>query len=216
MKKETIEKLALTVATLVVDASQRTISSWTNELKVLRNIQIDRSAFAMLLLESVAFGHYYVGEKFKGYMNESERKIFADELNKKMIFMLALMLDSKDKEKNSEAHEAIIKEMYNKTVPDNHKALANYKGNTIIDLFKETLRQIFNSNDFKIKFFENTFKNRLKLKIGGTLSSSNTSSKFKDDIFLDNKVLYVIPDTLFAEFSAMNYEQLNRDAEKAI
>ena len=70
MEKEKIKTLALKVATLIGDISQQNVSSWRNELTVLKNIEIHPSATGALLLEASMFGHHYVGEKFKQNMNK--------------------------------------------------------------------------------------------------------------------------------------------------
>lgn len=217
MEKEQLEKLALTVATLVADISQKVVSSWKNELKVLKNIEVHPSGYGTLLLEASMFGHYYVGEKFKQNMSKDDQKIFSNELDDKMVLMVSLLLDHKDKDKDFEAHKKMIREMYEKFAPEAHKQLAEYRGNSIHDVFKVRLRQTFNNtDDFKMKFFENSFKNRLRLKFAGLLSGDGSSNKYANDTFLDEKIIYLLADSLFAEFSTLDYNELSKQAEEMV
>lgn len=214
MEKENIKTLALTVATLVGDISQKVVSSWRGELKVLKNVEVHPSAYGTLLLEASMFGHYYVGEKFKQSMNKEDQKIFSDALNDQMILVVSLLLDHKDKEKDFEKHKKMIREMYENFAPVAHLKLSEYKGNSILDMFQIRLRQTFNSTDeFKIRFFENTFKNRFMMKVAGILSGTGSNSKYANDVFLDEKIIYILANQLFAEFSKLDYNELSKEIE---
>ena len=217
MEKETVEKLALIVATLVADISQKVVSSWKNELKVLKNIEVHPSAYGSLLLESAIFGHYYVGEKFKQHMSTEDQIIFTKELNNQMVSMVALLLDHKDKDKDLEKHKKNMREMYENFAPETHKMFAEYKGESILYLFKLKLRQTFNDTDvFKIKFFENSFKNRIMMKVARVLSGDGSKNKYANDDFLDEKIIYILADSLFTEFSAIDYNQLSKEVEDLV
>jgi hypothetical protein len=214
MKKENLEKLALITATNIADISQDTVSSWKSELKVLKNVEVHPSAYAALLLESSIFGHYYVGEKFKEHMNENDQNIFSEELHNKVIFMLSMLIESKDVEKNSKTHEDMTRKMYETFAPEKRKFLSECKGNSILDVFRLGLRQTFNGcDDFKIKFFENTLGNRMRMKFAKLLTNKDTVNKFADDEFLDEQIFYTLADSLFSKFSALNFKQLSKDAE---
>jgi len=211
MDKTKIEKFSLIVATLVTNISQKVISAWVSELKVLRNIEINSSAFTCLIIESVIFGHYYVGQKFKGFMNKDDAPVFLSTLNDKMIFMMGVLLESE--EKNTDSHEEKIRRVYQELLPERHEALASYRG-SILELFKEGgLRRIFNDNDYKIKFINHSIVSSIKMKIAKMLSGSNPDFKYANDIFLDNKVLFVLADSLYKEFSGLDYNQLVHEAE---
>ncbi|MFA5778438.1 MAG: hypothetical protein WC870_03070 [Candidatus Paceibacterota bacterium] len=217
MKKENIEKLALTVATLIADISQKVVSSWKNELKVLKNIEIHPSAYGTLLLESAIFGHYYVGEKFKQHMEKNEQKIFSNELNDKMVLVVSLLLDHKDKEKDFAKHKEMIKEMYENFAPSTHKFLEGYKGNSILDVFRIKLRQTFNDNrSFGIRFFENTLKNKIMIKWADYISGSKEKNEELNGIFLDETVINILANSLFSEFSTLDYNQLCKEINETI
>lgn len=210
-EKEKIEKLALTVATLVGDISQKIVSSWKNELNVLKNVDIHPSAYGTLLLEAAMFGHYYVGEKFKQNMNKEEQKIFSDALNDHMILITSLLLDHQDKEKNFDGHKKMIRNMYENFAPDLHQKLSEYKGSSILDVLEARLRRIFNATDeFKIRFFENTLKNRVMLKIADLLSGDGSNNKYTNNTFLDEKIIDILANSLFAELSQLDYHHVLR------
>lgn len=217
MENENIKTLALTVATLVGDISQKVVSSWRNELKVLKNVDVHPSAYGTLLLEASIFGHYYVGEKFKQNMNKEDQKIFSDALNEQMVLIVSLLLDHKDKEKDFEGHKKMIREMYENFAPDAHQKLSEYKGNSILDILQIRLRQTFNATDeFKIRFFENTFKNRFMMKVAGILSGDGSNNKYANDVFLDEKIIHILANSLFTEFSKLDYNELSKEVEAII
>ncbi len=210
-----MDKLALIVAILIGDISQKVISKWKGELEIVKNVKIHPSAYGTLLLEAAIFGHYYVGEKIKQHMNKEEKEIFSDALNKHIILIVSLLLDHENKKKNFEGHEKMIRELYEKFAPGKHNALANYQGDNILELFREALRQTFNGADnFKLKFINNSFKNRVLLKIVGAFIGSK--SKHTEDIFLDEKIIYTLADSLFYEFSKLDYNELSKEAEETI
>lgn len=211
MDKTKIEKLSLIVATLITYISQKVISAWTNELKVARNIEIDNVAFTSLIFESVIFGHYYVGQKFKGFMNKDDAMVFLGALDEKVIFLLSVLLESE--EENMDAHEEKISRVYKELSHAQHEALASFRG-SILELFKEGgLRRIFNDNNYKIKFINHSIVSSVKLKIAKMLSGGNPEFQYANDIFLDNKVLFVVADNLYKEFSGLDYNQLIHEAE---
>lgn len=211
MEKENIEKLALTVATLVGDISQKVASSWKSELEVVKNIKIHPSAYGVLLFEAAIFGHYYVGEKFKQHMNKEEKEIFSKALNDHMVMIVSLLLDHEDKEKDFEGHKKMIRKMYENFAPGKHNALANYKGDNILELFRVALRQTFNdTDDFKLKFTNNSFKNRILLKVAGAFIGSD--SKYAGDVVFDEKIIFTLADSLFSEFSKLDYNELSKNA----
>lgn len=217
MKKDNTERLALTVATLIADISQKVVSSWKNELKVLKNIDIHPSAYGTLLLESAIFGHYYVGEKFKQHMCKDDQKIFSDELNNHMVLTVSLLLDHKDKDADFEKHKKMIREMYENFAPEAHRQLSDYKGDSILDVFKLRLRQTFNeTDDFKVKFFANTLKNRMMMKFARILSGNSADNKYASDDFLDETIIYILAGSLFSEFSALDYNQLSKSSGEMI
>jgi len=207
MEKEKLDKIALITATYITDISSKTAMSWFNEIKTLKNIPIDNLAVSSLILESATFGHYYFREKIKGYLNSNDANIFADILTEKIILMLTTIFNANIESNNFTEEKNKIKEMYFDFFPDRFNSYKNYNfkdNETIVSLFKEFLRQVFNSNEFNIKFIESKAKNSFKFIIAKHLSQN-------DNIFLDNKVIYTLADSIFTELSAISYEQLNED-----
>jgi hypothetical protein len=213
MEKDRIGKLALATATTIVAISSESISSWIDEIKVQKNIDIHGAAHGGLILDSVIFGHYYIGEKIKRHMNEDDSRIFEAMLKEKVIFMISFALKSDDKTRDANTHNETIRKLYDEFMPEKHEALVRYKGGTILDLLKAGFWRTFNENDFGVKFFRNTLMGKLVMKFCLFVIMGTGGSQLAKDTFVDGKVLDMLADTIFARFSSCNYDQLNHDAE---
>lgn len=212
MEQNSIITLAATCAALVGDIVQTSVSSWRAELKVLKNVEVHPSIFATLLLEATIFGHYYIQEKFRQYINKDDYDSFSYALNEQVIYISSLLFEHKDKEEDFEGHKKMIREMYELFAPAVHQQLSQYKGNSILDILQVNLKRIFNTSDYStVRFFENTILNQLRMKIAALLTSDDgANNKYVNDIFLDEKIVNTLAQTLLLEFSKLDYHELSR------
>jgi hypothetical protein len=191
MKQQQLEEIAQKIAVeIFAITAAYTKDTWKVEFEAVTNYQIPQAAVDVMAIESIYFAIHYLRQRSKGIFSPQEEQFFNKKVIETIIFALSnLYFESPDKEKNPGKHKKYIEELFSSYFEKRLAAYSIYKGN-IGELFKEYIRLVFNDNDYKIKFVESTFRNRLRLKTAGILDALNGGkSKYAQDTFLDNKIL---------------------------
>ena len=213
MDQERCRKLSIIVAARLVDSSHKTISSWADNLEILYKVDLPVMVRTSLLLDSVIFGHYCMLMKIKGRLDPSSVGLFENVLSEKIVWMLSMLL--KDKGSTGGDPEEEMRGIYQELMPDKHKALGSFKNGSILELFREGgLRRTLNEGNYNVKFIENTLLSRIRLKVARFLGGSNDPCA--GVVFLDNKILFEMADTLFRNFSEVDVSQLIKEADASL
>ena len=173
---------------------------WRNELITLK---LPDSILNKLWLETAYFGVYLLQKKFSGPLGEEKRKTVNK--NVRDAFLLIVPSVFGDKEEHNEELKKWITLEYDRTL----EMYENYKGIDVKSLFCDSIRDVFNATEgSKIKFIDNTFGNRLKLKTAFILAVLGGNKKFIDkhenEAYLPNENL-----TAFATSAAQTFANVS-------
>ena len=54
------------------------------------------------------------------------------------------------------------------------------------------------------------------MKVAGILSGDGSNNKYANDVFLDEKIIQILANSLFTEFSSLDYNELSKQAEEMV
>lgn len=169
--------------------------AWRNELITLN---LPNEVLNKLWLETSFFGAFLLLKRFTASLEEEERKLVNKAVREAWVFLISDVVFEEGK--NSDLKNYIIAK-YDRTL----EMYQNYKDVDAKTLFCDLLKDAFNSSkDSKMKFIENSFWNRFKLKSAFFLAALGGSKEFMDqhrhEVYLPNENL-----TAFATSAAQAF-----------
>jgi hypothetical protein len=171
---ETIDEYGSKICAEVVGTTAVVNDSWRNELITLN---LPNEVLNKLWLETAYFGVYLLQKKFTASLEDEKREVINRSI--RGTFLLAIpTLFGDEKADNSDFKNYIASE-YDRTL----KLYENYKGVDVKMLFRDIVRDIFNtSEESGIKFIDNTRGNRFKLKTASILAAIGGNKEFSDQL----------------------------------
>ena len=208
MEQGIIKEIAQTVGIQIeVNIAAFTKDIWRTEFEAITNIKIPQSAIDGMVIEGIYFAIFYLGQRIKGFFNNEEMAQFNTELKNHIIWVLSeLYFESPFKTTDPERHQKGVEGYVNAYFDLRMMAYSIFNEGNISLLFKKYLLQVFNSNDFKIKFVENTPKARFWLNFAHGLAGPN--GKFANDTILDIKILDLYVKTIVDSLVEINVQQI--------
>lgn len=169
--------------------------AWRNELITLN---LPNEVLNKLWLETSFFGAFLLLKRFATPLEEEKRKFVNKAVRDAFTFTIPAVVFGDDK--NSDLKNYITAE-YDRTL----EMYQNYKGVDVKALFRDLVRDTFNtSKDSKMKFVENSFWTRFKLKLAFFLAALGGNKEFMEqhqhEVYLPNENL-----TAFATSAAQAF-----------
>lgn len=191
-------KILVTTATLN--------DTWRNELITLN---LPNEVLNRLWLETSFFGAYLLLKRFSMPLGEEKSDFINNAVRDAFIFTVPAIVFGDTKSENADLKNYITSE-YDRML----EMYRNYKGVDVRILFRDLVRDIFNTvGGSKVKFIDNTFGNRLKLKTAFILSALGGNKEFiemhKNEIYLPNENLIAFSDSAVRAFAGVSQNDMN-------
>ena len=175
--------------------------AWRNELITLN---LPNEVLNKLWLETAFFGAFLLQKRFVMPLEEEKRKFVNKAVRDAFLFTIPTVVFSDSKNENTDLKNFITSE-YDRTL----EMYKNYQGVDIKALFRDLVRDVFNtSKDSKMKFVENSFWTRFKLKLAFFLAALSGNKEFMDqhqhEVYLPNENL-----TAFATSAAQSFASVS-------
>lgn len=146
--------------------------SWRNELNTLK---LPSGVLNKLWLETAYFGAYLLEKRFSDPLGDQKSEEVKRYVRDGFILIVSRTFLDGDNE-NEELKNWIASE-YDRTL----KMYENYKGLDVKALFQNLVRDIFNTTeDSRMKFIDNTFWTRFKLKLAFFLAALGGNKEFME------------------------------------
>ncbi len=178
--------------------------AWRNELNTLK---LSNGVFNKLWLETAYFGAYLLEKRFSAPLGEQKSK----EVNKYVRdgFLLIVPSTFSDGEENEELKKWIASE-YDR----NLEMYENYKGVDVKELFQNLVRDVFNTTeDSRMKFIDNTFWTRLKLKLAFFLAALGGNKEFmekhENEVYLSHENLVAFATSAARAFASVSENDIH-------
>jgi hypothetical protein len=201
MQTEEQLKEMVTSATLKIAALTLVVNDDINaELQAATNIPTHIGTSNLIWLEISYLGCYLLQQKITGSMSEEEQKKFAPIFKEEFISTVLDRIWRLSGKERTDV-EAMLKTDYDNKL----KKYSEYRGD-ISTLFKEELKNTFNTRSGKIKFINGTEKTKLKIAffLNSLSKDKELIKEHGDDLILPDNILTPI---------AMRIVKLFRDAE---
>ena len=171
--------------------------AWRNELITLN---LPNEVLNKLWLETAFFGAFLLLKRFATPLEEEKRKFVNKAVRDAFVFTIPTVVFGDTKSENTDLKNYITSE-YDRT----SEMYKNYKGVDVKALFRDLIRDVFNtSKDSKMKFVENSFWTRFKLKLAFFLAALGGNKEFMEqhqhEVYLPHKNL-----TAFATSAAQAF-----------
>jgi len=175
--------------------------AWRNQMITLN---LPNLVFNKLWLETAYFGSYILQKKFSEPLEKEKSKL----LNQYMRYGFLLLVPTIFGEKLGDSE---LKKFVSEQYDDRLEKYRNFNGVDTRTLFCDLVKNVFNSTEnCKIKFIDNTFGNRLKLKtaliLGAIGGNKEFVDKHKDEVFLSDKDLLKLADNATQAFMNVNLD----------
>lgn len=172
------------------------IDAWNNELITLN---LPNAVINKLWLETAFFGAYLLLKRFSAPL-EAEKSKFVDKAVRD-AFIDMIPIYTSDKKGDNADLKKYITSGYDRTL----EMYKNYKGVDTKILFCDLARNVFNlTKDSKIKFIDNTFWTRVKLKFAFFLRAFGGNKELMDkhinEVYLPNENLIAFADSATQAF----------------
>lgn len=194
-----LHDIASKINAQVVATTAALNDAWRNELNTLK---LPNGVLNKLWLETAYFGAYLLEKRFSASLGEQKSK----EVNKYVRdgFLLIVPNTFSDGEENEELKKWIASE-YDRTL----EMYENYKGVDVKALFQNLVRDVFNATeDSRMKFIDNTFWTRFKLKLAFFLAALGGNKEFmekhENEVYLPHENL-----TAFATSAAQAFANVS-------
>lgn len=197
-----LHDIASKINAQVVATTAALNDAWRNELITLK---FPNGVLNKLWLETAYFGVYLLQKRFSAPLGEEKRKVVNK--NVRDAFLLIVPNVFRDKEDGNEKLKKWITAEYDRTL----EMYENYKGIDVKSLFLNLVRDVFNtSKNLKMKFVENSFWTRFKLKLAFFLAALGGNKEFMEqhgnEVYLPHENL-----TAFATSAAQAFASVSEN-----
>ena len=180
--------------------------AWRNELITLN---LPNEVLNKLWLETSFFGAFLLLKRFATPLDEEKRKFVNKAVRDAFTFTIPTVVFSDTESKNSDLKNYITAE-YDRTL----EMYKNYKGIDVKALFGDLVRDVFNtSKDSKMKFVENSFWTRFKLKLAFILAALGGNKEFVEqhqhEVYLPNENLTAFATSATQAFANVSESDIN-------
>ena len=200
-----LHDIASKINAQVVATTAALNDAWRNELNTLK---LPNGVLNKLWLETAYFGAYLLEKRFSAPLGEQKSK----EVNKYVRdgFLLIVPSTFSDGDNENEEFKKWIASEYDRTL----EMYENYKGVDVKALFRDLVRDIFNTTeDSKMKFIDNTFWTRLKLKIAFFLAALGGNKEFMEkhgnEVYLPHENLTACATSAAQAFAAVSENDIH-------
>ena len=201
-----LQDIASKINAQVVTTTAALNDAWRNKLITLN---LPNEVLSRLWLETAFFGVYLLQKRFSVPLGEEKSKFIDKTVRDAFLLVVPACTFGDTKGENTDLKNYITSE-YDRTL----KMYKNYEGVDIKILFRDLIREVFNTvEDSKIKFIDNTFSNRFKLKAAFFLSALGGNKEFIDkysnEVYLPNKNLMAFANSATQAFANVSENDVN-------
>lgn len=200
-----LHDIASKINAQVVATTAALNDAWRNELNTLK---LPNGVLNKLWLETAYFGAYLLEKRFSAPLGDQKSK----EVNKYIRdgFLLIVPRTFSDGDNENEELKKWITSEYDRTL----EMYENYKGVDVKKLFCDLVRDVFNTTEgSKMKFIDNTFGNRLKLKTAFILGALGGNKEFiekhENEVYLPNENLTAFATSAAQAFASISDNDIN-------
>lgn len=201
-----LQDVASKINAQVVTTTAALNDAWRSELLTLN---LPNEVLNRLWLETSFFGVFLLQKRFSAPLEENKSKFVNKAIRDAFLLVVPTCAFGDTEGKNADLKKYITSE-YDRTL----EMYKNYSGVDVKELFCNLIRDVFNtSKGSNVKFIDNTFGNRLKLKTAFFLSALGGNKEFLDkhgkEVYLPAKNLVAFANHAAQVFASIEERDIN-------
>jgi len=201
-----LQDIASKINAQIVTTTAALNDAWRNELLTLN---LPNEVLNRLWLETAFFGVFLLQKRFIMPIGEEKSKFVNKAVRDAFLLVVPTCAFGDTEGKNTDLKKYITSE-YDRTL----EMYKNYKGIDVKELFRNLVRDAFNTSEgSNVKFIDNTFGNRLKLKAAFFLSALGGNKEFLDkhgkEVYLPDKNLIAFAHSATQAFANVSERDIN-------